>query len=62
VLSVIAEEANIFATQKEGQMYNPEGNSKMSSSRFIFCLIVLFAVFAPSIYFGWRIWQTGAFQ
>jgi hypothetical protein len=34
----------------------------MSARRFILCLILLFAVMAPSIYFGWRIWQTGAFQ
>ena len=30
----------------------------MSTPRVIVCLILLIAVMAPSIYFGWRIWQV----
>jgi hypothetical protein len=32
----------------------------MSTPRFILCLILLIVVMAPSIYFGWRIWQVGS--
>ena len=41
---------------------NPEEGQPMSTPRFILSLIVLLAVMAPSIYFGWRIWQIGVLQ
>ena len=34
----------------------------MSTPRFVLSLILLLAVMAPGIYFGWRIWQIGALQ